>query len=112
MNEAAKQFEEKEGCPLATLPSPLCIGHMHTTQDHPSLQAHLDEFFARIASSPELQDQLSPEDLPQLLEAGLSHVLNTVLKTERQLHLESHPQDRANGYAPKPTLQVGATRQQ
>lgn len=109
MNGPLKQIEEKEGCPLATLPSPLCIGHMHTTHDRPSLQAHLDEFFARITSSPELCGQLSPEDLPQLLEAGLSHVLNSALKTERQLHLEVHPDDRANGYAPKRTLQVGAT---
>jgi putative transposase len=109
MNEALKKFEEKEGCPLATLPSPLSITHMYSTQDHPSLQAHLNEFFARIASSPELQDQLSPEDLPQLLEAGLSHVLDTALKTERQLHLDNHPQDRGNGYAPKRTLKVGTT---
>jgi transposase-like protein len=43
------------------------------------------------------------------LEAGLSHVLNSVLKTERQFHLEDHPEDRANGYAPKRTLKVGAT---
>ena len=109
MKETNNKIEEKEGCRLAALPSPLCIGHMHTTHDHPSLQAHLDEFFARIANCPELHDQLSPEDLPQLLQAGLSHVLNTALKTERQFHLEDHPQDRGNGYAPKRTLNVGAT---
>ena len=82
---------------------------MHTTHDHASLQAHLDEFFARIANSPDLREQLSPEDLPQLLEAGLSHVLNAALKTERQLHLEDHPDDRGNGYAPNRTLKVGTT---
>ncbi len=82
---------------------------MYHTQDHPSLQHHLDEFFGRIANSPELQDQLGPEDLPQLLEAGLAHVLNSALKTERQFHLDDHPDDRANGYAPKRTLKVGTT---
>lgn len=109
MDRTQQENEEKEGCRLATLPSPLCIGHMHSNQDRPSLQVHLDEFFGRIANCPELQDQLGPEDLPQLLEAGLSHVLNSVLKTERQFHLEDHPEDRANGYAPKRTLKVGAT---
>ncbi|HWW03086.1 MAG TPA: IS256 family transposase [Candidatus Acidoferrum sp.] len=82
---------------------------MDSTHDRPRLQAHLDEFFGRIANSPELCEQLSPEDLPQLLEAGLSHVLNNTLKTERQFHLQAHPEDRANGYAPKRTLNIGAT---
>src|SRR5580765_6570939 len=110
MNQNQKQIEEKEGRRLATLPSPLSIVHMKNTHHQPSLQAHLDEFFSRIANTPELRDQLCPEDLPQLLEAGLSQVLNTALKTERHFHLQDHPQDRANGYAPRRTLNVGATR--
>ena len=93
----------------ASLPSPLSIVHMHSTQDGPSLQAHLDEFFGRLAACPELHDQLSAADLPQLLEAGLAQVLKRALNRERQFHLEDNPQDRANGYAPKRTLNVGAT---
>ncbi len=82
---------------------------MKTTHEFASVQAHLEEFFARLANCPELEGQLSPADLPQLLEAGLSHVLNTALEKERQFHLEDHPEDRANGYAPSRTLQVGTT---
>jgi transposase-like protein len=73
------------------------------------VQAHLESFFNQLANSPELEGQLSPADLPQLLEAGLSHVLNTALQKERQFHLQDHPEDRANGYAPTRTLKVGST---
>lgn len=92
----------------ASLPSPLFIVHMNTTHDQPSLQARLNEFFGQVAHCPELHG-LGPEDLPQLLQAGLSSVLNAALQKERQFHLQEHPQDRANGYAPKRTLTVGTT---
>jgi len=82
---------------------------MNNNQGSSAVQAHLDQFFAQLASSPELEGQLSPQDLPQLLQAGLSHVLHTALQKERQFHLEEHPQDRGNGYAPKRTLKVGST---
>ena len=104
-----KKFEEKEGRVVANLPSPLSLGHMNNKQEQSALQAHLDEFFAQLARCPELEGQLSPEDLPQLLEAGLTHVLKGVLQRERQFYLEDHPQDRANGYAPKRTLNIGTT---
>ena len=81
---------------------------MNTTQDPPSLQARLNEFFGQLAQCPELHG-LSPEDLPRLLQAGLSSVLNAALQKERQFHLEDHPEDRANGYAPKRTLRIGTT---
>src|SRR6266850_1020701 len=82
---------------------------MENNQPSTAVQAHLDQFFTQLAQCPELEGQLSPADLPQLLEAGLSHVLNTTLKRERHFHLEDHPEDRANGYAPKRTLKVGST---
>jgi transposase-like protein len=82
---------------------------MNPTQDDHNVQVHLDEFFQQLAQCPELHRQLSPRDLPQLLQAGLSHVLQGALQKERQLHLEDHPQDRGNGYAPKRTLKVGST---
>jgi transposase-like protein len=81
---------------------------MNTIQDPPSLQARLNEFFGQLAQCPELHG-LSPEDLPRLLQAGLSSVLNAALQKERQFHLEDHPEDRANGYAPKRTLRIGTT---
>ncbi len=109
MEQDQKTFEEKEGCLVANLPSPLSIVHMNYNQTSATVQAHLDEFFAQLAQCPELEGQLCPEDLPQLLQAGLSHVLNSVLKKERHLHLEDHPQDRANGYAPRRALKMGTT---
>ena len=104
-----KPIEEKEGRVVASLPSPLSIVQMNNNRAVSAVQAHLDQFFSQLTQSPELEERFSPEDLPQLLEAGLSHVLNSVLKKERQFHLEEHPDDRANGYAPKRTLKVGTT---
>ena len=88
---------------------PLSLVHMNNNQESSAVQAHLDEFFSQLAPCPELEGKLSPQDLPQLLQAGLSHVLNSALKKERHLYLEDHPQDRANGYAPKRLLTVGTT---
>ncbi len=82
---------------------------MSNNHESSALQAHLDQFFSQLAQCPELEGQLSPEDLPHLLQAGLSHVLNAALQKERQFHLADHPQDRANGYAPKRTLKMGTT---
>jgi transposase-like protein len=82
---------------------------MNNNQEPSGVQAHLDQFFSQLSRCPELEGQLGPEDLPQLLEAGLSHVLKGALKRERQFHLEDHPSDRANGYAPKRTLKIGST---
>ena len=95
---------------VASLPSPLSIVQMNNNRAVSAVQAHLNQFFSQLTRTPELEEQFSPEDLPQLLEAGLSHVLNSVLKKEREFHLQDHPQDRGNGYAPKRTLKVGTTR--
>jgi len=89
--------------------SPSFLVHMKSNDELGSVQAHLNEFFNKLAKCPGLERQLSPADLPQLLEAGLSHVLNTALKRERELHLLDHPEDRGNGYAPKRTLKIGST---
>jgi putative transposase len=104
-----KTIEEKEGRVVASLPSPLSIEQMNNNHSSSEVQAHLEQFFSQLAGCPELEGQVGPEDLPQLLQAGLSHVLNSVLKKERQFHLEEHPEDRANGYAPRRTLKVGTT---
>ena len=82
---------------------------MKNNQESSAVQAHLEQFFSQLAQCPELEGQLGPEDLPQLLEAGLAQVLKGTLQRERQLHLNDHPEDRANGYAPKRTLHVGTT---
>src|SRR5882762_4430293 len=109
MNRNQKTIEEKEECLVASLPSPLFNRQMNNNQDSSAVQVHLNQFFAQLAKCPELEGQLGPEDLPQLLVAGLSHVLKGGLQRERQLHLEEHPEDRANGYAPRRTLKIGTT---
>ncbi len=103
------KLRRKKQAIRAMLPSPQSFNHMQSNHESTSVQAHLEEFFHRLAQCPELEGQVSPADLPQLLEAGLSHVLTTTLQKERQFHLEDHPQDRANGYAPARTLKVGST---
>jgi len=88
---------------------PSFIVHMKNNQTSSQVQAHLEQFFSQLAQCPKLEGKLGPGDLPQLLEAGLSQVLRGVLKRERQMHLQEHPEDRANGYAPKRTLRIGTT---
>jgi len=109
MIKTNKTIEEKEGRVVASLPSPRSIGQMNDNQESSEVQGHLNQFFSKLAACPELEGQLGPQDLPQLLEAGLAHVLKGALKRERELHLEDHPEDRANGYAPKRTLRMGTT---
>src|SRR5689334_12419705 len=109
MNRNQKAIEEKEGRVVASLPSPLSIMQMNNNQESAAVQAHLNQFFSQLAQCPELEGQLGPQDLPQLLEVGLAHVLKGALKKEREIHLEDHPEDRANGYAPRRTLRIGTT---
>src|SRR5437764_14865657 len=85
---------------------------MKNNRPNLALQVHLDQFFSKLAQCPELEGQLSPEDLPELLQACLSHVLNTALSKERQFHLEDPPQDRGNRYPPTRTHKLGTTRVQ
>lgn len=86
----------------ASLPSPLCLGPMNPNQSSTALQAHLEECLQQLPGP------LSPQDLPRLLHLGISQMIDAALAKERQLHLEAHPEDRANGYAPARTLHVGA----
>lgn len=74
---------------------------MKTTQQTDSLQAHLAQFLDQ------LPQPLSVQDLPQLLQTAASQMIAAALAQERQFHLQAHPEDRANGYAPARTLQVG-----
>ena len=90
-------------------PSFPSLVQMNNNHDSSAVQAHLEQFFSQLTQCPELENKLRAEDLPQLLQAGLSHVLNSALQKERHFHLEEHPEDRGNGYAPKRALKVGTT---
>lgn len=82
---------------------------MKTTSPSLSPQAHLEQAVQTMmeALAPLLPS--SPQELPQLLQAGLAQLLAAALQKEREFYLEAHPGDRANGYAPARTLDVGTT---
>jgi len=103
MNAKSKTNEEKEGCYGGRPSFSSLLVHMKNNQTTDSLQAHVQQFFDQ------LPEPLSPENLPQLVQLGLTQMIKAALAQERRFHLEDHPQDRANGYAPTRTLHVGAT---
>jgi len=82
---------------------------MKTNSEIVSPQAHLQQAFQQIVDALGAHLPSSPEELPQLLQAGLTQLLTATLQKERQFYLEDHPEDRANGYAPSRTVDVGAT---
>ena len=81
---------------------------MNTTHDSGGLQAHFDQFIEQLVQSPEMPRD-TPADLQQFLQSGFARLLHSALCKERQLHLEVHADDRANGYAPERTLHIGTT---
>src|ERR1039457_4248005 len=103
MKQKPKTVEEKEGSPEGPPSFPSLVGHMKNNPSADSLQAHVAQFFNQ------LPDPISPQDLPQLLQFALTKMIEAALAQKRQFHLQDHPEDRANGYAPQCTLHVGAT---
>lgn len=104
------EIEEKESPAVPPPSSPsFRFDHMSTTPESAGLQTHVEQFLHQAALCPELAAHLSPQDLPQLLQLGFARMLEAALAKERQWHLAGHPADRANGYAPTRTLQVGTT---
>ena len=103
MNQNQEIIEEKEERLESNSSFPSEVMLMNHNQESSDVQAHLDQFLTQLGGP------LGPEDLPQLLEAGLAKVLQSALKREREFHLEDHPQDRANGYAPTRKLKIGTT---
>jgi len=61
-------------------------------------------FFPNWQSVRNWKGQLSPEDLPQLLQAGSFHVPQQCVEEGTAVPFRGSSQDRANGYAPKRTL--------
>jgi transposase-like protein len=103
MQPKPKTVEEKEGCREDKPSFPSLLVHMKNSPASDSLQAHVEQFFNQ------LPEPISPQDLPQMLQLALSKMIEAALAQERQFHLQDHPEDRANGYAPQRTLHVGAT---
>lgn len=82
---------------------------MKTSSEILSPQAHLEQFVQDLMQAVGNLIPTGPQELPQLLQAGLAQVLTGALHKEREFYLDQHPADRANGYAPARTLDVGAT---
>ena len=80
---------------------------MKTNQEPSLIQDRVDQLAEQFASDSLLSTWLQPQDLKEFLRRGLTHLLTAALQSERQFHLEDHPKDRANGYAPERQLHVG-----
>jgi putative transposase len=85
------------------------LRRMKTSSEIPSPQAHLEQLLQDVVQSLGAALPGCPQELPQLLQTGLAQLLSAALQQERQFYLQDHPDDRANGYAPARTLDVGAT---
>jgi transposase-like protein len=73
------------------------------------LQERTEELMNRFTSDDIVGSLASPDDLREYLEKGFSALLNTAMLKERELYLQDHPEDRANGYAPQRSLKVKTT---
>ena len=82
---------------------------MKTNSEIVSAQAHLEAVFQEVVQSLGTALPNSPKELPHLLQLGLAKMLAATLNKEREFYLNDHGEDRANGYAPPRTLDVGAT---
>lgn len=82
---------------------------MKTNNDPSPLQVRLSELARQLSDDPMLGPLVQPGQLENFLQCAFSELLQAALLKERQFHLEDHPTDRANGFAPKRTLQIGTT---
>jgi len=82
---------------------------MKTNSEILSPQHRLEQLLQDVVESLGAALPGCPQELPQLLRAGLAQLLTATLQKERQFYLEGHPDDRANGYAPTRSLDIGAT---
>ncbi len=82
---------------------------MKNTTPPSAIQARMEELMKQLADDPLMGDLATPADLATFLQAGFSVLLHAALLKERELHLEQHPDDRANGYAPIRQLHIKTT---
>jgi len=82
---------------------------MNTTIDQPEIQSRIRNIASELSHDPVLGAILQTQDIESFLYDGLSHLLQSALHKDRQLHLQDHPQDCANGFSPKRTLHLGTT---
>jgi transposase-like protein len=82
---------------------------MNDKEMNPELHDQIDELISKIGQNQLLSSLIQPKDLEQFLQNGLSKLLIRAVEQERQLYLADHPEDRANGFAPTRSLQIGTT---
>lgn len=82
---------------------------MQTNQPIPTTQEHFQHLLEHLSQDPVLAALLPEQDLQAFLQAGLSALLQRALQADRQIYLAQQPLDRANGFAPTRTLQLGTT---
>lgn len=80
---------------------------MNTKHQLTQIQDRVEQLAQQFSREATLNTLLSPEDLKEFFRRGLSELLSTAINTEREFHLEDHPDDRANGHSPQRQLRVG-----
>jgi len=80
---------------------------MNTKHQLTDIQDRVDQLAQQFSRDAALNTLLSPEDLKDFFRRGLSELLKSATHTEREFHLEDHPDDRANGHSPQRELRVG-----
>lgn len=82
---------------------------MNATALIPELQDRIAHLANSIARDKLLNLLLPKEQLEEFLLQGLSQLLNASLQTQRQIHLDQNPKDRANGFSPPRSIYLGST---
>ena len=75
----------------------------HNTSEK-AVQEVMSEFVNSIVGSGQIEDLMNPENIVNIMQAGMSALLRTFMLKERDTYLENQSEDRANGYAPKRQL--------
>jgi transposase-like protein len=82
---------------------------MNSNQSSSAVQEYVQNLSAQLQHDQFLNTLLRPEELKGFLQDAFSKLLEAALLKERQFHLQNHPEDRANGYAPERTFHIGTT---
>lgn len=80
---------------------------MNTKHQLTDIQDRVDELAQQFSRDAAVNTLLNPDDLKEFFRRGLAELLSTAIHTEREFHLQDHPEDRANGHSPQRELRVG-----
>ena len=73
------------------------------------IEEEINNVTNQLCNTTLLKELLNPDDLKSYLLEGISQILNQATTSERQLYLNSNPDDSGNGRAPVRQLKLGTT---